>query len=60
MLEFKKKKLERMKVECAKAEMEMRIFEAEENIERLQKNILVQEKRMKELDEEINNFNKEV
>lgn len=53
MLELRKKKLERMKVDCGKAEMEMRIFEAEENIERLTKNIEVQENRLKELDEEI-------
>jgi cell division protein FtsL len=57
MLELKKKKLERMKVECAKAEMEMRIFEAEENIKRLESNIINQKKRMDELDEEIKNYN---
>lgn len=57
MLELKKMKLERMKVECAKAEMEMRIFEAEENINRLKKNIINQQKRMDELDENINNYN---
>jgi predicted RNase H-like nuclease (RuvC/YqgF family) len=57
MLELKKKKLERMKVECAKAEMEMRIYEAEENIERLKTNMVNQDKRLAELDEEIKNYN---
>ena len=56
MLELKKKQLEKMKVACAKAEMEMRIFEAEENIKRLKDNILNQEKRLLELDEEIANL----
>ena len=32
MLELKKKQVELMKVECAKAEMEMKIYELEENI----------------------------
>lgn len=59
MLEFKKKKLERMKVECAKEEMSMRIMEAEENIERLKLNMAIQEKRMAELDKEIKEYNKE-
>jgi len=53
MLELKKKELEKMKVECAKAEMEMRIFEHEENIERLKQNMLVQEQRLEEIKKEI-------
>lgn len=59
MLEIKKKELEKMKVACGKAEMEMRIFEAEENIERLKLNIDIQNKRLVELDEEINILRKE-
>ena len=53
MLELKKKQLEKMKVECGKAEMEMRIYEAETNIERLKQNITIQENRVIELDLEI-------
>ena len=56
MLELKKKELEKMKVICAKAEMEMKIFESEENIKRLKYNIDNQEKRILELDIEIKNL----
>jgi len=56
MLELKKLELEKMKVECAKAEMEMRIFEAEDNIQRLRENIINQERRVMELTELINNL----
>jgi hypothetical protein len=56
MLELKKLQLEKMKVECAKAEMEMRIFEAEDNIQRLRENIINQERRVMELTELINNL----
>jgi len=58
MLELKKKELERMKVHCGKAEMEMRIFEAQENIERLMANIEIQDKRIDELDKEISTLRK--
>ena len=54
MLDLKKKELELMKVECAKAEMEVRIFEAEENIQRMRDNIVIQDGRCSELKEEIN------
>lgn len=53
MLELKKKELEKMKVTCAKAEMEMRIFEHEENISRLNDNIKIQDDRLIIIDEEI-------
>ena len=53
MLELKKKQVELMKVECAKAEMEMKIFEAHENIKRLEDNIANQEARVEVLKEEI-------
>ena len=53
MLELKKKELELMKVKCAKAEMEMRIYEAEENIQRLKDNMDNQDIRILSLNEEI-------
>lgn len=56
MLELKKKQLERMKVECAKAEMLMKIYESEMNIQRLNENITIQETRMSALDVEILNL----
>lgn len=59
MLELKKKRLELMKVECAKAEMEMRIYEHEENINRLKENITIQEGRCIELNKEIEEITKE-
>lgn len=52
-LEIKKKQVELMKVQCAKAEMEMKIFEAQENIKRLENNIVNQQKRIDELEREI-------
>jgi LPS O-antigen subunit length determinant protein (WzzB/FepE family) len=53
MLELKKMQLERMKVDCAKQEMELRIFEKEEEISRLKENIKNQDKRINELNEAI-------
>jgi hypothetical protein len=50
----KKKQLEKMRVECAKAEMELRIEEREDEIKRLRENIIIQDKRIAELDEELN------
>lgn len=52
-LELKKKQLELMKVECGKQEMLLRVFESQENIERLNQNIEIQDKRILELKEEI-------
>jgi len=52
-LELKKKQLELMKVECGKQEMLLRVFESQENIERLNQNIEIQDKRISELKEEI-------
>lgn len=57
-LDLKKKELELMKVNCAKAEMQMKIFEAHENIKRLEENIIVQDDRIKELEKEINELKK--
>jgi hypothetical protein len=53
-LERKKLELERMKVACAKSEMEFRILEHEENIERLMQNMENQEKRIIEIDSILN------
>jgi cell division protein FtsL len=48
-----KKVTERHKVLGAKMEMELKILEREQDIERLRDNIANQEKRITELDEEI-------
>lgn len=48
-----KKETERHKVLGAKMEMELKIFERENDIERLRENIANQDKRITELDEEI-------
>jgi len=53
MLEIEKMKLEKMKVECGKAEMLVRIMEFEQNITRLRSNIEVQDKRINELTEKL-------
>jgi|TARA_R110000851_G_scaffold85715_3_gene186250 archaellum component FlaC len=58
MLELKKKQVELMKVECAKAEMDMKIMESEENIQRLKDNMANQDTRIATLKEEINELNK--
>ena len=58
MLELKKKKVELMKVECAKAEMDMKIMESEENIQRLRDNMSNQDLRIEALKEEIKELNK--
>lgn len=60
MLEIKKLELERMKVECGKYEMEFRIEEAKSNIQRLLDNIEVQEKRIIEIDKQLEQLRKEV
>ena len=52
-LEIAKKKLELSKVKCAKEEMELKIFEREEEISRLQENIELQNKRIAELQDAI-------
>ena len=48
-LERKKMELELRKVETAKMEMEVRIYEREEDIKRLQDNILIQDIKIEEL-----------
>lgn len=52
-IEKKKKQLELSRVRLAKEEMEIRIAEREEDIERLRKNIEVQEKTAERLEEEL-------
>lgn len=54
-LELKKIILELQKVKTAKLEMEVKIEEREQEIVRLKEYILVQEKREKELEEQLSN-----
>ena len=56
MLDLKKKQVELMRVECAKAEMQMKILEIKQNIKRLEANIVIQDKKIQELSKEINNI----
>ena len=55
-LEMEKKKLEKLKVEAAKAEMEYKILERLEDIERLKKNINVQEEAIKRIVDEMSSM----
>jgi hypothetical protein len=48
-LEAKKKAVELMRVEAAKGEMELQIIERLHEIERLKKNIEIQDKRINEI-----------
>lgn len=52
-LELKRKELELVKVAAARAEMEFKILEKQEEIERIKTNIQAQIKREAELKEEI-------
>jgi len=52
-IEYKKKQLELDRVTLAKKELEFRIEERLDEIEKLKEHILVQEKRVKELQEEL-------
>ena len=49
-----------MKVQCAKAEMEMKIFESQQNIERLKSNIDNQDSRCEQLKIEISKLKGEL
>ena len=53
ILEITRKKLELSKVKCAKEEMEFKILEREEDINRLRKNIEIQDKRIAEIEKEL-------
>lgn len=48
-LEIKRKQVELLRVSAAKADMELRIHERNEEIERLKENIAIQEAKEKEL-----------
>jgi predicted RNase H-like nuclease (RuvC/YqgF family) len=52
-LEIKKLEVEKLKVAAAKAEMEMRIYESEENIQRLRVNMENQDKRIEQIEKEL-------
>ncbi len=52
-LEIKKLEVEKLKVAAAKAEMEMRIYESEENIQRLRTNMENQDKRIEQIEKEL-------
>lgn len=53
VLEKAKKSLELKKVGVAREEMAFRILEKEDDIQRLKANIVIQEARMKELEDEL-------
>jgi hypothetical protein len=52
-LERKKKELELSKVKCGRQEMEFKILERLEEIERLKDNLKIQDKRISELELEL-------
>jgi len=54
-IDKKRKELELIKVSASRAEMEFRIFEKEEEIQRLKDNIEIQLKKEAELKEELIN-----
>jgi len=53
-LEKKRKKVELLRVEAARAEMELQIEEKLAEIDRIKKNILVQEQKIKEIKTALN------
>lgn len=54
-IELKRVKVELSRVQSARLEQELRIDEANENIERLKQNILIQQAKEAELEEKIKN-----
>ncbi len=56
-LEQKRKKLELMRVQSAKMELEFKIEERLEEIERLKENIKIQKQKEEELIKELSNIN---
>ena len=52
-LEIKKREAERAKVAAGITDFELKIMEVDENIKRLQDNIVISSKRVAELDKEI-------
>lgn len=55
-IEKAKLNLELMKVRCGSEEMRFKIMEREQDIERLKKNIEIQEKKIKELEAKLSNL----
>lgn len=53
MLEIKKLELQKMKVLCAKQEMELKVLEKKEDIKRLEENIENQQKTIESLEEQL-------
>lgn len=53
-LDKKRKEVELLRVEAAKAEMELQIEEKLSEIDRIKKNILVQELKIKEIKQSLN------
>lgn len=60
LLEIKRKKVELLKVSSAKAELELRIHERMEEVERLQEHIKISEAKEVELAQLIQDMEKEV
>ena len=58
-LELKRKKVELLRVSSAKAELELRIHERMEEIERLQEHIKISEAKEVELSQQIEDMQKE-
>lgn len=57
-LELKRKQLELARVQMARNELEFKIEEKSDEINRLREHIKIQEQKEKELVEEINNLNR--
>lgn len=55
-LETMRAKAELLRVQSAKAEMELNIFERKAEIERLEQNVLKQNERIKEIEAKLNNL----
>ena len=56
MLEVKKLELQKMKIATGKAELELKILERMEDIDRLKENVKNQEEALKEIDKQITNL----
>jgi len=60
LLDVRRKEVERLRVEAAKAEMDMKIMEKEEEIQRLRDHMAIQAKRSSELAIEIEKLREEL
>ena len=56
MLEVKKLELQKMKIATGKAEMELKILERMEDIDRLKENVKNQEKALEDIEKQITNL----